>query len=487
MITNLSNLEPKNVWHYFYQITQIPRPSKHEEKIIAYLKNFAKSKKLEYAEDKVNNIVIKIPATEGMENVPGIVLQSHVDMVCEKNKGTEHDFLNDPLKLEIEGDWIKAKGTTLGADNGIGMAVALAIVDDDFEHGPIELLFTVDEETGLTGASNIDKNMLRGKFMINLDTEEDGIFYIGCAGGMDTVGVFSIEYETVNSEYEAYNLYVGGLRGGHSGMEIGERRGNAIKIIGYLLDSLIEYDTKIVSLSGGSKRNAIPREAEAILLISKNVLTDINKIIYKYLVEVKNEIGENSKDLVIKLEKLNGKYTSAFTSAFARKLINTIIAMPHGVIEMSEKIDNLVETSTNLATVVPDGNELRIETSQRSSIESAKKKIGRTVKSTFELAGARVEVRDSYPAWQPNFNSELLKIASDVYEKNFYEKPKIKVVHAGLECGILGEKYPELDMISVGPTITGAHSPDEKLKISDVPKFYNLVKLIITEIAKREQ
>jgi dipeptidase D len=486
MTANLSNLEPKNVWQYFYQITQIPRPSKHEEKILDYLKEFAKLKNLEFIEDDVKNIVIKIPATKGKENAPAIVLQSHVDMVCEKNKGTEHDFFNDPLELEIEGEWIKAKGTTLGADNGIGMAAALAIADEDFEHGPIELLFTVDEETGLTGASNLDKNMLRGKYMINLDTEEDGIFYIGCAGGMDTVGVFDIQTEPVNGEdVETYTLYVGGLKGGHSGMEISERRGNAIKILGFLLDKLQNFEIKISSIAGGSKRNAIPREAEANILIKKERLNDVNKTISGYLAEVKNEIGTNASDLVIKLDKSNEKNLTAFTNEFASRVINAIIALPHGVVEMSEKIGGLVETSTNLATVVIENNKLRIGTSQRSSVESAKKRIGRTVKSVFDLAGASVEVVDGYPAWQPNFDSELLRIASEVYEKSHNEKPEIKVVHAGLECGIIGEKYPGLDMISVGPTITGAHSPDEKLKINDVPKFYDLVKKIITEIASR--
>ncbi|MGK9369750.1 aminoacyl-histidine dipeptidase [Melioribacter sp. Ez-97] len=485
MAANLYNLEPKNVWKYFYQITQIPRPSKHEEKILNYLKEFAGSKNLEYIEDEVKNIVIKIPATEGKENAPAVVLQSHVDMVCEKNKGTEHDFFKDPLELEIDGDWIKAKGTTLGADNGIGMAAALAIADDNFEHGPIELLFTVDEETGLTGASNLDKNMLRGKYMINLDTEEDGIFYIGCAGGMDTVGVFDIQTEPVNGDVETYTLYVGGLKGGHSGMEISERRGNAIKILGFLLDKLQNFEIKISSIAGGSKRNAIPREAEANILIKKERLNDVNKTISGYLAEVKNEIGTNASDLVIKLDKSNEKNLTAFTNEFASRVNNAIIALPHGVVEMSEKIGGLVETSTNLATVVIENNKLRIGTSQRSSVESAKKRIGRTVKSVFDLAGASVEVVDGYPAWQPNFDSELLRIASEVYEKSHNEKPEIKVVHAGLECGIIGEKYPGLDMISVGPTITGAHSPDEKLKINDVPKFYDLVKKIITEIASR--
>ncbi len=486
MITNLSNLEPKNVWTYFYEITQIPRPSKHEEKILNYLKEFAKSKNLEYFEDEVKNIVIKIPATKGNENVRTVILQSHVDMVCEKNKGTEHDFFKDPLKLEIEGDWVKARGTTLGADNGIGMAAALAISDENFQHGPIELLFTVDEETGLTGANKLAPNMLRGKYMLNLDTEEEGIFYIGCAGGMDTVGIFDIQTESIHGDYETYSLYVGGLKGGHSGMEISERRGNAIKILGFLLDILLQnYNVKIVSLSGGSKRNAIPRETEANILIKKDNLNDVNKIILQYLAEVKNEIGVNASDLVIKLENSNEKFVTVFTNEFANKVINTMISLPHGVVEMSEKIKGLVETSTNLATVVIDGNKLKIGTSQRSSVESAKKKIGRTVKSIFELAGARVDVVDGYPAWQPDFDSELLKIASEVYEKNFNGKPEIKVVHAGLECGIIGEKYPGLDMISLGPTITGAHSPDEMLKISDVPKFYGLVKQIITEIANR--
>lgn len=482
----IDGLAPAVLWNRFYEISQIPRPSKHEERIRLYLRNFAGTNNLEFKEDKVGNIVITIPPKPGFENVPGVVLQSHVDMVCEKNKNTEHDFFNDPINLIKDGEWIKADGTTLGADNGIGVAAALAIATDNhFNHGPIELLFTVDEETGLTGANNLEPGFVQGKYLLNLDTEEDGFFYVGCAGGMDTMGTFKIESAQIDDSWLPYTIFVSGLKGGHSGINISDKRGNAIKLLALLLNKLKVIDYYLVLISGGSKRNAIAREAEAQLLIKSEDEALLREKINEFSLESVLEFKSTDRELKITFEKSeSGKTGTVYTKEFTNRILNVLLSMPHGVISMSPDIPGLVETSTNLATVVVENERIKIGTSQRSSIESAKKNIAASVKAVFDLAGAEVIVGDGYPGWQPNLDSKLLHLSRKVFKDLFGRTPELKAVHAGLECGILGDKYPGLEMISFGPTIESAHSPDEKIKIEDVEKFYRLLKAILVEVSK---
>jgi dipeptidase D len=483
----VEGLSPALVWKRFYEICQIPRPSKSEERIRLYLRNFAGQNNLDMKEDKVGNIVILIPPKPGFENAPTVVLQSHIDMVCEKNKDSNHDFLKDPLKLIRQGEWIKADGTTLGADNGIGVAAALAIANDDsFKHGQLELLFTVDEETGLTGVNNIQKNFINGRLLLNLDTEEDGAFYVGCSGGIDTVGRFNIEHDELKKGYAPYNIFVAGLKGGHSGANIAEGRANSIKLLGILLNRLKEFNPQYSEILGGSKRNAIPREAEAKLFLNPEFESNFREIINEVAIELSLQFRAADEGIKISFEKINNGIVSkpkVLSNAFSTKIINTILAMPHGVISMSSSIPDLVETSTNLATIVMEGDKLIIGTSQRSSIESAKKNIAETVKALFDLGQAEVITSDGYPGWQPDLDSNLLKTAKSVFQKLFIKSPVIKAVHAGLECGILADKYPGIEMISFGPTIEGAHSPDEKVRIVDVDKFYLLLKSILEELA----
>ena len=482
----IEGLAPANLWNRFYEISQIPRPSKHEERVRLYLRNFAGQNNLSFKEDSVGNIVISIPPKPGFEKTPVVVLQSHIDMVCEKNKNTIHDFNNDPIKLVRDDEWIKAEGTTLGADNGIGAAAALAIANDDgFNHGEIELLFTVDEETGLTGANNLEPQFITGKYLLNLDSEEDGIFYVGCAGGMDTVGTLKIDYEQVDNAWSPYTIFISGLKGGHSGINIGDKRANAIKLLGFLLNKLKVVDYYIGAISGGSKRNAIAREAEAIIYIKNEYEAVLREYINAFSLESVLEYRASDGDIKISFEKSDTDTSSkVFTREFADKVINLIIGLPHGVISMSMEIAGLVETSTNLATVVMENDQIKIGTSQRSSIESAKRNIAASVKSVFDLADANVVVGDGYPGWQPNLGSRLLKLSSKVHKEIFGKEPELKAIHAGLECGILGDKYPGLEMVSFGPTIVGAHSPDEKVHIHDVEKFYRLLKAILVEISK---
>lgn len=486
----IEGLVPSLVWQRFYEISQVPRPSKSEEKIRTYLRNFAVENSLEFREDEIGNIVILVKATSGFENAPAIVIQSHVDMVCEKNKGTEHDFMNEPIKLICVGEWIKADGTTLGADNGIGAAAALALAtDDEFVHGPLELLFTVDEETGLTGANLLQKNFISGKTLLNLDTEEDGAFYVGCSGGMDTVGVLNIEYANIISKYNPYTIFVNGLKGGHSGINIADGRANAVKLLSLILDKMNTLEYQLLFIQGGSKRNAIAREAEALILIDDKHESEMRELVNEFAIESSLEYKHTDPDLrvsIIKKDRDSIKNQKAYSDSFRKKIINTLLAIPHGVISMNPTIPGLVETSTNLATVTVSSSELKIGTSQRSSIESAKRNIGCTVKSVFNLVGANVTVTDGYPGWQPNIDSNILKTAKSVYTKLFDKEPEIKAVHAGLECGILSDKFPGLDMISFGPTIEGAHSPDEKVKIDDVDKFYQLLKAILFKLASKK-
>ena len=480
----IKELEPKILWQRFYEITRIPRPSKKEGKILEYIKILCIQSNVSFKQDKIGNIVITIPPVKGYDNCPKVVLQCHVDMVCEKNKSVKHDFDNDPIELKLIDGWLTADGTTLGSDNGIGVAAALSLISDkEVIHGPIEILLTIDEETGLTGADNLVPGFISGKILLNLDSEEDGTFYIGCAGGIDTVSNIQVEFEKSSSNRKAFEVMVMGLKGGHSGSEINTGRANAIKLLARTLEELDGIDYRLAAISGGSKRNAIPREAEAIILLDPLSIQKAERIIKEF--EQKLQIEYKIADGGVKIE-FKPSFTLSeyiFSNSFTEKIINILLAIPHGVIAMSQDIEGLVETSTNLATVIFENKQLIIGTSQRSSIESAKKYIADSVSSIFKLAGAKVENTDGYPGWKPNLDSDILKLTEKVYIKLFGHKPEIKAIHAGLECGILGKRNPGLDMISFGPTITGAHSPDEMVNIESVIKFYELLKGILTEIA----
>lgn len=478
----IRNLQPAAIWNYFYDITQIPRPSKKEEAILSYLKEFAKKYNLEAKQDKAGNILITKEATPGKEGLPTLILQSHVDMVCEKNSDVEHDFENDPIETIIEGDWVKAKGTTLGADNGIGVAAQLAILaDNNISHGKIEALFTVDEETGLTGANSLEKDFLTGNLLINLDTEEEGEIYIGCAGGRGTKAYFEYKEKDSPKKYFWFEVKVKGLRGGHSGSDIDKGFGNANKILTRFLYSLTgkKYGMRLSKIDGGNLHNAIAREASAILGVKEKYREDIRVKLNNFLAEVQEELKHTEPNLDILMESVQIP-SKVINKGAAERLILALYACPHGVIGMSEDIPGLVETSTNLASIkMRSDKKIEVGTSQRSSSESQKRYIVNMVSSVFALAEAKIVNNDGYPGWQPNPESGLLKIAQNVYEELYEKKPKVKAIHAGLECGLFLEKYPNLDMISIGPDMTDVHSPDEKMKISSVAKFWDfLVKII---------
>ncbi|MDO5570606.1 MAG: aminoacyl-histidine dipeptidase [Bacteroidales bacterium] len=473
----INELSPSLIWHYFDRITKVPRPSKKEGKIRAFLINFAEEHNLQYKDDEVGNILIMKPATKGYENRKSILFQSHMDMVCEKNNDTVHDFDNDPIQTYIDGEWVKAKGTTLGGDNGIGIAAELAILaSDNIEHGPIEALFTVDEETGLTGAFAMKEGFFSSKTLLNLDSEDDAEIYIGCAGGIDTTSTFTYIPQSAPSDYFYFKIDVKNLRGGHSGGDIHERRGNANKILTrFLFSCMNKYGIVLSSIDGGNLRNAIPREASAVVGVpfkeKESVRVDLNL----FIADIENELSSIEPNITITLESVE-KPEICIDSNTATNLILALYAAPHGVIAMSHDMENLVETSTNLASVkMKQDNQIVVATSQRSSVESEKYDIANTVEAVFKLAGASVSHGDGYPGWKPNLNSEIMKVAVKAYEDLYNITPAIKAIHAGLECGLFLKKYPGLDMISVGPTMRGVHSPDEQLHIPAVERFWYLL------------
>jgi len=480
----INGLKPETLWKRFYELTQVPRPSKKEDKIQAHVMNFAKENNITANKDNSGNILLKFPASKGCEKSQTVILQGHLDMVCEKNKTKVHDFENDPIKLLREGDWITADGTTLGADNGIGVAAAIAVaMDKKAKHGPLEVLCTSDEETGMTGVNNLQKGFISGTVLLNLDSEEDGAFYVGCSGGQDTVGKFNLEYSKKRRGYKPYEIMFTGLRGGHSGLDIINGRANAIKLLAQFLFKL-KVPYQLAAISGGSLRNAIPRESEAVILLKEGDDKVVKAAAKKFVKDTLLEYKTNDDGIAVKIKAAKAAYSKAYKTELTNTLVKTLVALPHGVMAMSSDIPGLVETSTNLATVKEEKNKIVIGTSQRSSIDSAKENITERIISIFELAGADVLVGDSYPGWKPNMDSNLLTISKKVYKRLFKSEPEIKAIHAGLETGLLGSKFPKLDMISFGPTITGAHSPDEKVSIPDVEKFYKLLKGVLAELAK---
>lgn len=465
------------VWGYFDEILKIPRVSKKEEKILAYLEEFAKRHQLEYQMDHAGNMLIRKPATQGMEDRETVILQSHVDMVAEKFSHVEHDFSKDPITAIQKDGWIMADGTTLGADDGIGVAASLAILaSGSIAHGPIECLFTVDEETGMTGALELQDDMLKGKILLNLDSEDEGEIFIGCAGGIDTLGRFSAGFEPVNSGSVAYVLKVDGLRGGHSGDEIHKGLGNAIKILNRVIWSINkEYPVELSSISGGNLRNAIPRKAETVFITEAKNSPGIEGFFKPYAACVKGEYEEVDPDLTLTLERVTLPERK-YASGFQRKFLQMLYECPHGAIAWSKEIPGLVETSTNLAVVrEKEPGLIEVVTSQRSSVETAKREIAKKVATLFSEAGGEAVHSGGYPGWEPDRNSEILRISEQSYRKLFNEAPRVKAVHAGLECGLFLQKYPGLDMISFGPTIKGAHTPEEMIEITSVDKFWRFL------------
>ncbi len=482
----IEGLEPRALWEHFYEIAQIPRCSKHEEKVREYVIEVAKRNGLEYKMDAVGNVVVKKPATPGYEDKPGVVLQGHLDMVCEKNKDTQHDFSKDPIKILRDGDWITADGTTLGADNGIGLAAALAVMESkEIKHGPLEFLFTIDEETGLTGATEIASDMLEGRFLLNMDSEEDGALYIGCAGGQDCELYLAVETENVPSEFKAVQVKVGGLSGGHSGLNIHEGRGNAIKLLNrFLWKILPQVGGRLAYIEGGSKHNAIPREADAIVFLPAGRVEDLKKFAADYQAIYRDELSAIDPDVSLSVAEDGFNVPQKmFTSRLHNTLLNLLYTIPHGVIAMSHAVPGLVETSTNLAVVGIKDNKVSILTSQRSSVGTELTDIHDMVRACGYQAGAEVHSGGGYPAWKPNPDSPLLKRSIEVFKNLFGKEPEIKAIHAGLECGIIGDKFPGMDMISFGPTIEGAHSPDERVQISTVERFWKFLVALIEDLA----
>ncbi|NOU19932.1 MAG: aminoacyl-histidine dipeptidase [Bacteroidales bacterium] len=483
-MNRIEQLQPAEIWKYFLEICKIPRPSKKEERIAKYLMDFANEHNLEAFQDEAGSVVIRKPATAGFENIQPVVLQSHIDMVCEKNSDTVFDFNTDPITPFIDGEWVKAKGTTLGADDGIGIASQLAILSSiTINHGPIECLFTVDEETGLTGAFEMKPGFFNSKILLNLDSEDEGELFIGCAGGLDTVATFAYDEEKVPSNFTAFKVTVKGLKGGHSGDDIEKGLGNSIKIITrFLWKSTNKFDLRLSVLDGGNLRNAIPREAWAVIVVHIDDKALLLKDFDLYKSEIINEIQDVEPGIIVSIEDHDlPEFVIDEPTHF--DLLNSLYACPHGVISMSRQLKGLVETSTNLASVkfIQD-HQILVTTSQRSSVESLKHDISNMVESVFRLANANVQHSEGYPGWAPNTNSEILKITRTAYKKLFGVEPVVRAIHAGLECGLFLEKYPYLDMISFGPTIKGAHSPDERLNIQTTQKYWDLLLEVLSKI-----
>lgn len=472
----IEQLEPNAVWNYFKQLTQIPRPSGKRDAITSFLLEFGKSLHLESFTDEAGNVIIRKPASPGMENRKGVILQAHMDMVPQKNVATVHDFEKDPIDAYIDGDWVAANGTTLGADNGIGVASMMAILaSDKIKHGPIEALFTADEETGMFGAMGLKEGTLKGQILLNLDSEDEGELYVGCAGGIDASIHFNFEPEPVFDDDIAYKLSLTGLRGGHSGLEINQGRGNSNKLLFRVLkDVVASCEARLSSFEGGNLRNAIPRESFAVVTIPEEEETHFLQVISQMESIFKNEYGFVEPDLSLKAEKV-GMPDFLLPELTQDDLINSVIACHNGVLRFIPEMPEVVEASSNLSIIKTDNHSILISILIRSSVESTKEELCSMIESTFALAGAKVEFYGSYPGWKPDFHSPLLNSMKSIYQNLYSKIPEVKVIHAGLECGIIGAAIPGLDMISFGPTIRHPHSPDEKVNIASVMKFWDFL------------
>ena len=483
MSAEIKNLNPPSVWEIFYELTQIPRPSKMEHRAVIFAKEFGDKLELKTYVDKTGNVIISKPATAGYEDRKGVILQAHLDMVPQKNSDTEHDFENDPIDAYVNGDWVKARGTTLGSDNGMGIAAALAVLQDkNLKHGPIEVLLTVDEETGMTGAFQLERGLLDGKILVNLDSEDEGELYIGCAGGMDTSGKLRYLDEPVRADSSALELAIKGLKGGHSGLDIHLGRGNAnILLCRFMFDVAEKFNLRLAGMDGGSLRNAIPREAFAIVTIPPEKKEEFLAAVKEYEDIYRTELGFVEPDLTF-TASVTDRPLTIIDKESQDKLVRLVCGMPNGVIRMDPEMPGVTETSTNLAIVKTGEGEIDVQCLLRSSIDSAKISLGRSLQGVLELAGADVTHSGTYPGWKPNVDSPILAAMKSVYERDFGKVPDVKVIHAGLECGIIGDAYPGLDMISFGPTIRFPHSPDEKVHIESVQKFWDFLLRTLEDI-----
>ena len=476
MSNEILNLNPKALWKNFYSLTQIPRPSKKEEKIREFIFKFGKELELETIQDEVGNVIIRKPATPGMENRKGVILQGHLDMVPQKNSDKIHDFEKDPIETAIDGEWVRANGTTLGADNGMGVAAAMAILESkDMQHGPIEALFTCDEETGMTGAIGLKPGVLKGDILVNMDSEDEGELYIGCAGGTNGNITFTYDEQPLKGDFTGFRINITGLKGGHSGVDIHLGRGNANKIMNRVLyHAHKKHGLQVATIDGGSLRNAIPRESFALVAVPTANAEAFLACLGRTGEKIKKELS--AVEPTLKIEAVAAEAPKAVISeAVLVNLMNAVYACPNGVIRMSNEMIGLVETSNNLAIVKAEKGTINISNLLRSSVDSAKDDLEQMIRSVFDLAGAKSVFDGSYPGWKPNPGSPILKTMQDVYNMKYGNIPEIKAIHAGLECGILGGAYPNWDMISFGPTIRFPHSPDEKVNIATVQKFYDFL------------
>jgi len=480
----ITDLEPRHLWGHFDRIRSVPRPSRHEEKIREHLLAWARERDFETRVDKAGNTVVSVPATKGHEKAPILVLQAHMDMVCEKNADVTFDFSREPIQLRLEGDWLYARGTTLGADNGIGLASALAIADDpEVVHGPLEILITVDEETGLTGAMQLDPSIVHGRRLLNLDTEELGAIYIGCSGGGNTELSIPVTREAAASGARVFEVRVTGLRGGHSGIEIGLQRGNAVQaLVRCIRNAPAAAQARIVKVEGGSAHNAIPREASAVVAIAASAADAFERAVRAEGAAIAAELGAADPELTVSVTT-SADQGQVLDASSHRRVVAALLALPHGVAAMSLDVPGLVETSSNVASVRTEERAVRVLLSVRSSIKSALWALRHRVHAIAELAGASIEENEPYPGWKPDLKSEVLAATQRVHEKTLGSKPVLKAVHAGLECGVLLEKLPGMDMASIGPWIESPHSPSERVNVPSVATYWKLLKAVVAELA----
>lgn len=480
---NIQDLQPQALWNHFIALNAVPRPSKHEEKVTAFVKSFGESLGLETMQDSVGNVIIKKPATAGLENRKTILLQSHVDMVHQKNNDTNFDFATQGIDMYVDGDWVKARGTTLGADNGIGVAAIMAILESkDIPHPALEALFTIDEETGMTGALGLKGGLLQAEIMLNLDTEDDDELTIGCAGGVDVTGVGSYQTEAANSELKGITITLNGLTGGHSGMDIYKGRGNANKLMNRVLwQAANQFGLRLASINGGGLRNAIPRESVAVVGIPSKNEAAFRTFIDEELAVLKAEYATTDPHLAISLKE-ETLPESLVGSSFQKKFLNVIYALHNGIFRMSPEVDGLVQTSNNISKVTLGDGQFSIQCLTRSSVNSEKDELARSLKAAMEMADAEVSLTGSYPGWTPLPDTDLVKLMEQIYKARFRADPKVYACHAGLECGIIGANYPKMEMISFGPNIKGAHSPEERCQISSVQKFWGYLLEVLGKV-----
>jgi len=485
-MSSIKELKPVELWKYFHDITQIPHPSKNEKKLVEYIVKFGREHNLETIIDRAGNVIIRKPATPGMENRKGVILQTHLDMVPQKNSDKVHDFLNDPIETVIDGEWVKANGTTLGSDNGIGVAAVLAILESkSIAHGPLEALFTIDEETGMTGANGLEPGLLKGEILLNLDSETEGEFCVGCAGGVNVNAKKNYSEEKTPPGMVAYKVMVKGLKGGHSGVDIALGRANSIKLLfRFLMQAEADFKIRIAETAGGDLRNAIPREAWAIVLVPELNQFKFEAFVRNYESVYRAEFAETETDLSFNCENVPVP-EKVMSKEDQYKIIRAVYVCPNGVLRMSQSMKGLVETSNNLAIVRCREGKFEVFNLTRSSVDTAKEATAWRVAASFQLIGANVALEGSYPGWKPNMNSPILKTMVKAYKSKFGKEPEVKAVHAGLECGIIGGVYPGLDMISLGPTIKYPHSPDEKVHIPSVQKFYDFLSETLKEIPEK--